>query len=208
MVSKKIKSIFNKTPNVKPDFKSLNFNSLPKTDADLKVKIDGIKNKSLKKRLLNSKLFWIGGTAMGLSTIYVDQYIKGNTGCFLVSKNNTCKIAQLSCCNPYTSNYVENCSDEIIQRLQIDPLACKNYDPINNPSCCEMCDCKYYPCESDEEMKCHRATVGEALTYFTENMTSTVSDTFYSILTSSGVLKIITITFFTILIGLIIYKMI
>lgn len=205
---KKIKNIYNKTPNVKPEFKSLNSKNIPKTDAELKIQIDGIKNKSLKKRLLNSKLLWLGGTAMGLSAIYVDQYIKGNTGCFLESKDDTCKIIQLSCCNPYKSNYIETCSDEIIQRLKINLDACKNYDPFNNSTCCEMCDCKYHSCESDEKMKCHKANVGEALSYFTEHMTSNVSDTLYNILTSSGILKIITITFFTILIGLIIYKMI
>lgn len=205
-IPKTIKNIYNKIPTVKPDFKFLNSKNIPKTDAELKIQIDSIKNKSLKKRLLTSKLFWIGGASVGLSAVYVNQYVKDHTGCMLISKNNTCKIIPLSCGNPYPSNFIESCSDTILKRLNVDPHACKNYDPAS--SCSKQCDCKYHSCEPDEEMKCHKATVGEALTYFADNMTSTVSDTFYNFLTSSGVLKIITITFFTILIGLIIYKMI
>lgn len=206
-MGKKFKHLYNKTPKVKNDFKSLNSLEIPKTDAELKIQLDSIKNKSLKKQLLNSKLLWLGGTAIGLSAFYIDHYIKGNTGCFLESGGNTCKLIDLSCCNPHESTYIEKCSDEIIQRLNIDKKSCDHYD-FNNPVCCEKCDCKHYSCEPDEEMRCHRATTAEALTYFSENMTSSVTDTFYNILTSSNILKIISIGFLTLVIGLVIYKLI
>lgn len=203
---KKFKHLYNKTPKVKKDFKSLNSLDVPKTDTELKMQLNSIKNKSLKNRLLNSKLLWIGGAAIGLSAVYVDNYIKGNTGCFLESGENTCKLVDLSCCNPYESAYIEKCSNEIIQRLKIDKKSCDNYD-LNNNICCEKCDCDYHFCEPDEKMRCHKATIAEALTYFSENMTSSVTDTFYNILTSSNVLKIISIGFLTLVIGLVIYKL-
>lgn len=206
-MGKKFKHLYNKTPKVKKEFKSLNSLEVPKTDAQLKIQLDSIKNKSLKKRLLNSKLLWIGGTAIGLSAFYVDHYIKGNTGCFLESGEHTCKLIDLSCCNPHESTYIEKCSDDIIQRLNIDKKSCDNYD-FTNAVCCEKCDCSFYSCEPDEKMRCHKATVAEALSYFSDNMTSRVTDTFYNILTSSNVLKIISIGFLTLVIGLVMYKLV
>lgn len=205
-MGKKLKKIYNNKPNVKKDFKSLKSIDIPKTDAELKIQLDSIKNKSLKKKLLNSKLLWVGG-AISLTSYYIDHYIKGNTGCFLESGENTCKLIDLSCCNPHESTYIETCSDEIIQRLKIDKKACDNYD-LNNPDCCQKCDCSHFSCEHDEKMRCHRASIAEALTYFSDNMTSSVTDTFYNILTSSNVLKIISIGFLTLVLGLVIYKLI
>lgn len=206
-MGKKFKNLYNKTPKVKKDFKALNSLEIPKTDAELKIQLDSIKSKSLKKRLLNSKLLWIGGTTIGLSAFYIDHYVKGNTGCFLESGENTCKLIDLSCCNPHESTYIEKCSDEIIQRLNINKKACDNYD-FKSMLCCEKCDCSHYNCEPNEGMRCHKATVGEALSYFSDNMTSSVTDTFYNILTSSNVLKIISIGFLTLIISLVIYKLI
>lgn len=89
----KVVSLRNKTPKVKPELK------FPKTDVDLKVRLDSIKDKSLKKRILTSKLLWVGGIATGLTAAYIDHYKTSNTGCFLESENNSCKIIELSCCN-------------------------------------------------------------------------------------------------------------
>lgn len=101
--------------------------------------------------------------------------------------------------------YVEICGDEIIKRLNIDKTACDNYN-FNDEDCCKKCDCQNYHCEPNEKMSCHRATVGEAITYFTDNMSSTIGKTFHDILSSSIVIKIIVIAFIIVIIGLIIYK--
>lgn len=204
-VPKRIAKIFNKTPKVKSDLKFLKSIDAPKTDVELKTRLNGIKNKSLLKRILASKLILGGGIAIGISAAYVDNYMKGNTGCFLEKGNEVCKLTMLSCCNPYASSYVETCDRETINRLNVDKEACKNYF-LNDASCCKQCDCQFHKCEKDEKMFCRKATVAEAVTFFTDNMTTSVGNTFHNILSSSIVIKIFLICFVVLLIGLIIYK--
>lgn len=69
-------------------------------------------------------------------------------------------------------------------QLNINKKSCENFN-FNGTVCCEKCNCNFYSCETDEKMSCHKATVAEALTYFFDNMTSSVTDTFYNLLTSS-----------------------
>lgn len=196
-----------KVNKVNPDFNNLKIKNVPKTDAELKLHIDKLKDKSLVKKLFTSKLLLGGGVVSTLSAVYVDHYIKGNTGCFLESKENICKIKELSCCNPYESKYIETCSDEIIKRLNIDKNTCLNYD-LNDPNCCKKCDCQHYSCEVDEKMFCRKATIAESLTYFKDNMISSVNDTFYNLLTSSGVIKILFISFLGIIMVIFVYKIV
>lgn len=204
--AKHITNLRNKTPKVKPELKFLDSLKPPKTDVELKLKIDNIKDKSLKKRILTSKLLWGGGIATGITAAYLDLYKTSNTGCFLESKDNSCKIVELSCCNVRVNPYVKACGGEIIKRLNIDKKTCMNYD-FNDTNCCRKCDCKYYPCAPDETMTCHRATVGEALTYFTDTIATTVGDTIHDILTSSIVIKTFAVVFIILIIGLVVYKL-
>lgn len=204
---KRIAKIFNKTPKIKKDFNFLKSIDAPKTDLELKVKLDGIKNKSLTKRILASKIIIGSGIAIGISAAYIDNYIKGNTGCFLEKDNEVCKLTALSCCNPHTSSYVETCDSQTVSRLNIDRETCKNYI-FSNASCCEKCDCKFYNCQKDEKMSCRKSTVAEALTFFTDNMKTTISDTIHNILSSSIVIQIFLIGVLVIITGIIIYKFI
>lgn len=206
-VPKRIVKIFNKTPKVKSDLKFMKSIDAPKTDLELKTRLNGIKNKSLLKRILASKLIIGSGIAIGISAAYVDNYMKGNTGCFLVKGDEVCKLTMLSCCNPHASSYVETCDAQIVKRLIVDKEACKNY-LISDASCCKQCDCQYHHCEKDEKMSCRIATVAEAVTFFTDNMKETVGDTIHNILSSSIVMKIFLIAFLAVLIGLVIYKFI
>lgn len=200
-------NIFNKVPKVNPDLKSLkSLKSIPKTDFELHSHVKSLKKKSLVNKLLKSKLVLGGGAAVALSAIYVDGYIKGNTGCFLQSKDNTtCKLLALSCCNPYESKYVKKCDNHIIERLKINIDSCKNYN-LSSVNCCEKCNCDNHNCDEGETMSCHRATTAEAVSYFADNMTSTIGDTIYNTLSSS--IKYLLIGFIVIVIVLIIYKFI
>lgn len=209
-VGKTIKNMFSSKPKLIPDLKSIK--KVPKTDADLKEHISTIKKKSFARRLMTSKIF-IGSAATGitaitLSSVFIDNYIKGKTGCFLESKDNVCKILDLSCCNREESTYIPKCSDEIIKRLKVDRTSCANYDFINAKNCCEKCNCIDHSCEPDEKMSCHRATAAEAISYFAENINTSVSNMIYDLLSSSIVIKYVIISFFVLIIGLIVYKFI
>lgn len=206
-VPKRVVKIFNKTPKVKSDLKFLKSIDAPKTDLELATQIKGIKNKSLVKRILASKVIIGSGIAIGISAAYVDNYMKGNTGCFLVKGDEVCKLTALSCCNPYTSSYMETCDAQTVKRLNIDKNACNNY-LLNDASCCKKCDCQYHDCEKDETMSCRKSTVAEAVTFFTDNMVTGVSDTIHNILSSSVVIKIFLIGFLVVMMGVVIYKFI
>lgn len=206
-VPKRVVKIFNKTPKVKPDLKILKSTNAPKTDLELKAQINGIKNKSLAKRIFASKIIIGSGIAIGISAAYIDNYMKGNTGCFLMKGDEVCKLTALSCCNPHASSYMETCDAQTVKRLNVDKDACKHY-LLSNASCCEKCDCQYHECEKDETMSCRISTVAEAVTFFTDNMKTGISDTIHNILSSSVVIKLFLIGFLVVIMGIIIYKFI
>lgn len=198
-IKPKISSLYNKLPTVRPDLKSLKDLPVPKTDLELRVHLDKIKNPKLKNILKTGGKITLGGvaagTAVGLSSKFINDYVIGNSGCFLEKENGeVCKMNLLSCCNPNESSYVKSCSADMIQRLGIPENACDQYDETH-PNCCRKCENEQYNFQKDEKLVCRRANTAQALSYFANNVTSsiaqTVLGTLSSILTSPFVLKLL-----------------
>lgn len=100
---------------------------------------------------------------------YVNDYIKQNSGCFLYEGDEIkCKVKELSCCQPDPVPELPFCN------WNLDNSFCNGYDEEKEDSCCQFCDCQHHTCLPNQELKCRRPTVGEALTYFSDKVSDNV----------------------------------
>lgn len=116
-----------------------------------------------------------GATLTGVASQQIADYIKSNSGCFLLDKSTgkiKCKVRELSCCNPDPVLDVSFCSIGAVD-------VCQGFDEQKENSCCRQCDCNSHPCDENETLECQRPTVGDALSYFSKN---TVSGIFWAVL--------------------------
>lgn len=70
------------------------------------------------------------GVAAGL---FLKEYAEVNSGCFMITKNGTCKITQLSCCSPNIGYDVDACQNGSLGRYD---KACDNWDTNSSKDCC------------------------------------------------------------------------
>lgn len=109
-----------------------------------------------------------GGTGvLSYGAAKISEYISENTGCFLFDENGSvCKMKDLSCCQQ-SEGEVPPCTPF----KTILPNACDGYDEKSEDSCCRRCDCQYHDCLPTQSMECRKPTVGDALSYFQQNLT-------------------------------------
>ncbi|GFQ65225.1 uncharacterized protein TNCT_120691 [Trichonephila clavata] len=108
-------------------------------------------------------------TVVGVGISYIDNYIQSNSGCFLHSGSSVCKVKSLSCCQPEAVDKVPYCPD---QQTLGNP--CNGYNEDVEKTCCRLCDCQYNNCLPHQKMECQRPTIAEALSYYAQEMTSSV----------------------------------
>lgn len=106
---------------------------------------------------------------MGYGIRSIVQYIESNLGCFLQDKESVCKVQSLSCCQKNSVEGVPFC-DERLGMTNV----CNNFNEEVEKTCCRLCNCEYYNCLPNQTLECQRPTIGEALTYFTQNVSDTV----------------------------------
>lgn len=158
-----------KRPVIKSRFKQFNFPSLGLGALKSTIK----KNSALKnalKSIFSKKGFVVAAAAGVVATgaALVDDYITTNSGCFMKSENSVCKVKESSCCQPNAVEGVQFCPSAV----QGNP--CFEYQD-DGGDCCKLCDCQYHGgCPPNHEMVCQRPTVGEALSYFAQNVSSSV----------------------------------
>lgn len=132
------------------------------------VKSDGALRKVLtsvfsKKGIVTAAL----ATTVGVGVAHIDNYIQSNSGCFLKSLDGSvCKVEQLSCCQPEPVEGISTCP----QVIQGNP--CAGFDEDEEGSCCKLCSCEYNDCLPTQTMECRRPTIGEALTYYAQGLSS------------------------------------
>lgn len=141
------------------------------SNAALKKALDGI---TFKRTAYTAA----GGTAVGLLANYVVRYVHNNSGCFVHTGSETCKVRELSCCQPEASEGVPFCDWPNIAPRG-DP--CHGFDETRAGSCCVLCNCKDQTCGAGQTMGCERATVGDALAAVADSAAKTVADTFRNI---------------------------
>lgn len=110
------------------------------------------------------------GTAVGVGVSSIWNYIESNSGCFMKKQNGSvCKVQELSCCQKATLDNVANCAGmEHYQNV------CEHYDEDQEQSCCKLCSCDHVGCYDQEEVRCQKPTVADALTHFAESVQSGV----------------------------------
>ncbi|GFS61845.1 uncharacterized protein TNCV_3651791 [Trichonephila clavipes] len=111
-------------------------------------------------------------TVVGVGISYIDNYIQSNSGCFLHSGSSVCKVKALSCCQPEAVDKVPFCPDQTLENT------CNGYNEDVEKTCCRLCDCQYYNCLPHQRMECQRPTIAEALSYYAQEMTSSVWSAF------------------------------
>ncbi|GFT26034.1 uncharacterized protein NPIL_17051 [Nephila pilipes] len=158
-----------KRPAVVGKFKA--FKSTAKSAKHLQAMVK--KNKALHqviKSVFSKKAVKVTAlaTVVGVGVSYIDNYIQSNSGCFLHSGSSVCKVEALSCCQPDAVDKVSFCSNTPVG----DP--CHGYDEDVEKSCCRLCDCQFYNCLPHQTMECRRPTIAEALSYYAQEMTSSV----------------------------------
>lgn len=162
---RKIKSKFNKAEwkNIKLSKSKTKLSTLIKTNKKLRKAVEIIFNKK-------TFLAAAGSTAISAGIYYIWDYIETNSGCFKKNFDGSmCKIKELSCCQKKDVVGIPNCNGLI---LPSEP--CKNYKE-DNASCCDRCQCgSEITCGLGEEVECQRPTVAEALSYFSQEVSSSV----------------------------------
>ncbi|GIY03989.1 uncharacterized protein CDAR_304831 [Caerostris darwini] len=108
-------------------------------------------------------------TVLGVGVHYINNYIQSNSGCFLTQGSSVCKVKSLSCCQPDKVTNVNFCPDQDNQKK-----ACNGFDEDVEHTCCRMCDCQFNNCLPNQTMECRRPSVGEALSHFSQSLTSNV----------------------------------
>lgn len=153
-------------------------------------------SKKLGKKILTKKGMTYTGAAaaIGITSQYVTDYIRNNSGCFLYDKDGkpTCKIRDLSCCsqkdvpnplkfcddlnekNPLPKLFI---NDETSQNSFGTQSPCYNYEDEGIESCCKYCDCIYHKCDEDVTMKCKNPTIGEAMSHIAGTVGSGILNT-------------------------------
>lgn len=192
---------FNKTGKVAKQFDK--YKAIKNGD-ELKsvVKRDSFLQKTFHQITLKRVL--IGVTATTASVYIgkaVDDYISENSGCFLYTGNDVCKVKELSCCNTNPSKEIPFCKG-----INFNLNTCKNYDKEKEKICCRKCDCKYHACAPNQTMECKTATVAEALSHFVNQSGSTVLSSLYNAVTSLKFVKIFFIVFGVFIFGIVVRK--
>lgn len=105
---------------------------------------------------------------------WVNNYITTNSGCFLLnaSDDTVCKVQDLSCCQPNPVEGLSFCKNFTIKNSR----ACDNYVDTTMNDCCLECNCQQQSCLPHQTLECRRPTVGQALSYISENVASTLFD--------------------------------
>lgn len=162
-----MKRLFNKVPRVSKKFKHFDFSIknpksksvLPKSKSTATKAIDTLTSKKALAAMAGAAIV-TGGS------IYVNNYIDENSGCFLYENGEPhCKIKELSCCQPNPIDTLPFCN------LNVDAKICDGFDEEDEGSCCKLCDCAYHDCLPNQSMKCRRPTYAEALTYLSDSVT-------------------------------------
>lgn len=141
-------------------------------------------NKHLQKAMnafsVKKTLYAAGGsTAVGFLAKFIVDYIHNNSGCFMYNGSKTCKVKELSCCQPEPVHGVPFCDLPKVSERG-DP--CHGFDEDRVGSCCIMCDCKNQVCTEGQTMECRRPTVSEALAAAAENIAKGVGENFLGFL--------------------------
>lgn len=152
-VSKKFKAYKGTVKNAK------HLNIIVKKDSVLRKVISSIFSKKI---LVTTAV----GSALGVGISAINEYIQSNSGCFLKSNNTVCKIKELSCCQPDAIENMPFCTG----KLKGNP--CVGFNEEKENTCCRLCDCQYYNCLANQTMECRRPSIGEALSFYSQKLTS------------------------------------
>lgn len=163
--------VFNFKPRkVAKRFKDFKFKT--KSKAALQRVVAGSKKlENVLKKLFNKKTIMAVGisSAVGIGINSIWNYIESNSGCFMKRNDQSiCKVRELSCCQQDELDNVSFCPG-------ISPTyknLCENFNEEQEGSCCKLCTCQEFQCDTDETMQCQRPTVGEALTHFAQTLSS------------------------------------
>lgn len=153
-------------------------------------------SKKLGKKILTKKgiTYTSAAAAIGITSQYVTDYIRNNSGCFLFDKKDKpiCKIRDLSCCSQNNApNALKFCddldekyslpklfiNDESFQNSSGNRSPCFNYEDEGMGSCCKYCDCLYHKCDEGVTMKCQNPTIGEAMSHIAGTVGSGILST-------------------------------
>lgn len=144
-------------------------------------------SKKLGKKILTKKGITYTGAvaAIGITSQYVTDYIRNNSGCFLYDKDgkHICKIRDLSCCSmidvPKPLKFCDDLSEKntLPKLFKNDQSPCFNYKDEGIESCCKYCDCLYHNCDEGLTMKCQNPTVGEAMSHIAGTVGSGILNT-------------------------------
>lgn len=167
----KYKKLFTKfVPSSKTAYKQ--FDAVPVKRLS-SLKRNNAFKKTAKTLFGKHKKFWgvtlVAGATTAYAVTWVENYIASNSGCFLLSDDGACKVRELSCCQPDPVDNLSFCQLPIPQ-----PEPCQHFNEDTEKSCCRFCDCKVQPCLPGQTLECRRPTVGQALSYLSENVTSTL----------------------------------
>lgn len=158
-------------PKVDPKFKAFKMTSKGVDDLTLVVKKNKSLGKSIKsvfKYTRNAAVLATTSTLVGIGIYEINKYIKTNSGCFLISSKSTCKVKELSCCQPTPVAGLHTCPQKLPDKT------CHLFDEGREGSCCRLCDCANYGCAGDQTMECRRPSVGDALSFFASNVSSSM----------------------------------
>lgn len=134
------------------------------------VKSDGALRKMIKK-VFSKRGIKVAGiaTAVGVGAHYINDYIQSNSGCFVISGSSVCKVKNFSCCQPSKVDNVPFCLENPDYAK-----TCDGFDEDEEKSCCRLCDCNNYNCLPHQTMECRRPTIGEALSFYAKEATSSL----------------------------------
>lgn len=168
--------VFNFKPRkVNKRFRDFKFQTKSKA-ALQKLVAESKKLENVLKKLFNKKtVMTVGiGSAVGIGITSIWNYIESNSGCFMKRNDQSvCKVRELSCCQQDQLDNVPFCDGFELHYQNI----CDNFNEEQEGSCCKLCTCDAFHCDSDETMQCQRPTVADALTHFAQTVGSGVWST-------------------------------
>lgn len=133
---------------------------------------DNAKLRSVVGHVFSRKAALAAGFAsvVGYGAASIWNYIESNSGCFKkLGGGSVCKVKELSCCQKKSLDNVPNCAG-----MGVYGHVCHGYDDATEESCCKLCSCQELHCDENEELKCQKPTVADAIAHFAEKAKSGV----------------------------------
>jgi hypothetical protein len=165
----KLKKLFTKlVPSTKSKFK--NFEKVPIKSLGKVSKRNDFTTAVTKALGKHKKILGITvavGTTVAVTTSLIENYIASNSGCFLLSEEHSCKVKELSCCQPDPVENLPFCNLPMAQSN-----ICNQFNEDVEKSCCRLCSCAEQQCLPGQTMECRRPTVGDGLSYIVDSLAS------------------------------------